>query len=65
MEYLVGVGLAVVGCAFAMLVGFERDRAFYPTLTAVIATYYILFAAMGSATTALILESLIAVVFSR
>ena len=44
MEYLIGVGLALVVCAFATLVGFDRDRVFYPTLVTVIATYYILFA---------------------
>jgi hypothetical protein len=60
MEYLIGVGLAVVVCAFATLVGFDRDRVFYPTLVTVIATYYILF---GSSTPALALESLIAGAF--
>jgi len=39
MEYLIGVGLALVVCAFAMLTGFDRDRVFYPTLLTVIATY--------------------------
>jgi hypothetical protein len=32
MEYLIGVGLAVVVCAFTTLVGFDRDRVFYWTL---------------------------------
>jgi hypothetical protein len=41
MEYLIGVVLALVVCAFAMLAGFDRDRVFYPTLLTVIATYYI------------------------
>ena len=63
MEYLTGVGLAVVVCAFAMLTGFDRERVFYPTLTIVVAHYYILFAAMGSSTRALALESLIAGAF--
>ena len=63
MEYLIGVGLAVVVCAFATLVGFDRDRVFYPTVATVIATYYILFAVIGSSTRALALESLIAGVF--
>lgn len=63
MEYLIGVGLAVVVCVFAGLAGFDRDRVFYPTLAAVIATYYILFAVMGSSTRALALESLIAAAF--
>src|SRR6185437_14455072 len=63
MEYLIGVGLAVVVCVFAMWAGFDRDRAFYPTLVIVVATYYILFAAMGSSTRVLALECLIAGVF--
>jgi len=58
MEYLIGVGLAVVVCVFARLVGFDRDRVFYPTLVTVIATYYILFAVIGSSTQALTWESL-------
>ncbi len=63
MEYLIGVGLAVGVCVFALLTGFDRDRVFYPTVVAVNATYYILFAVMGSATSALVLESLVAAAF--
>jgi len=63
MEYLIGAGLAVGVCAFATLVGFDRDRVFYPTLVIVTATYYILFAAIGSSTPALALESLVAGAF--
>ena len=50
-------------CAFAMLAGFDRDRVFYPTLLMVIATYYILFAVMGSSTPAMTIESSVAVAF--
>ena len=53
MEYLIGVGLALVVGAFAMLAGFDRDRVLYPTLLAVIATYYMLFAVVGSSMQAL------------
>lgn len=63
MEYLIGVGLAVVVCVFALLTGFDRDRVFYPMLVTVIATYYVLFAVIGSSTRALALECLIAGVF--
>lgn len=63
MEYLIGAVLAVVVCLFATLVGFDRDRVFYPTLVTVIASYYILFAVIGSSTRALVLESLIAGAF--
>jgi hypothetical protein len=59
MEYLIGVALAVMVCALATWVGFDRDRVFYPTLLTVIATYYILFAVIGSSRPALALESLI------
>ena len=38
MAYLVGVILALVICAFATIVGFDRDRAFYPIITIVIAS---------------------------
>lgn len=63
MEYLIGLGLALVVCAFSTLVGFDRDRVFYPTMVTVVATYYILFAVIGSSTRALAFESLIAVAF--
>ena len=63
MEYLVGVGLAVMVCTFGLLSGFDRDRVFYPTMAIVVAQYYILFAVMGSSMRALALESVIAAVF--
>ena len=48
MEYFIGLilGLAVGG--FAAVIGFDRERAFYPTVLIVIASYYVLFAAMGA-----------------
>src|SRR5690242_19125220 len=64
MEYLIGIGLAVVVCVFAFLSGFDRDRVFYRTLVPVIATYYVLFAVVGSSTRALGWECLIASAFS-
>jgi hypothetical protein len=63
MEYLIGVALAGVVCAFAMLAGFDRDRVFYPTLLIATATYYILFAVMGKSTPALTIESVVAGIF--
>jgi len=57
MAYLVGVVLAAVVCGFATVVGLDRDRAFYPTITIVIASYYGLFAVMGGSTRALLAES--------
>jgi hypothetical protein len=63
MPYLIGIVLAAAVCAFALLSGFDRDRAFYPTLLIVVATYYVLFAVMGSSLTALTMESLAAAAF--
>jgi hypothetical protein len=48
---------------FATGVGLDRDRAFYPVVTIVIAAYYALFAVIGASTHALILESLVGAVF--
>jgi hypothetical protein len=44
-------------------VGLDRDRAFYPVVTIVVASYYALFAVMGDSTHALVLESLVGAVF--
>jgi hypothetical protein len=57
MGYTVGIVLALIVCTFARTVGFDRDRAFYPTVLVVIASYYVLFAVMGGSTRALVLES--------
>jgi len=57
MPYVIGVGLALSVSMLATFVGFDRDRAFYPTLTIVIASYYALFAVMGDTMRALGVES--------
>lgn len=54
MEYLIGIGAGLFVCVvFGRLVGLERDRAFYPTVLIVIASYYLLFAVMGGSMQAL------------
>ena len=50
MAYGVGIVLALLTVLLARLVGFDRDRAFYPTILVVIASYYVLFAVMGGST---------------
>jgi hypothetical protein len=60
---LVGAFLALAVGLFATSLGLDRDRAFYPTVTIVIAAYYVLFAVMGASTHVLILESLVGAVF--
>jgi hypothetical protein len=57
MPDVIGAGLALAVCFFATFAGFDRDRAFYPTVTVVIASYYALFAVMGGTTRALGVES--------
>lgn len=63
MPYAVGVGLSLAVCVLATLVGFDRDRAFYPTMTIVIASYYALFAVMGGTSRALGIESVVLLLF--
>jgi hypothetical protein len=60
---LVGAFLALAVGLLATIVGLDRDRGFYPTVTIVIASYYSLFAIMGASTSALLLESLVAAAF--
>jgi hypothetical protein len=55
--------LALAVGLFATAVGLDRDRAFYPVVTIVVASYYALFAVMGESTHALVLESLVGAVF--
>jgi hypothetical protein len=64
MEYLVGLLLSLFVVLFAAAVGLDRDRAFYPTVLIVVATYYILFAVMGASGHTLILEIIAATGFS-
>ncbi len=63
MESLVGLVLAASVGLFASFVGLDRDRAFYPTVMVVIASYYILFAVMGGSAVALVAESLVCCAF--
>ena len=63
MALLVGALLAFAVGLFATSTGLDRDRAFYPVVTIVVASYYVLFAVMGASPHALLLESLIGTVF--
>ena len=63
MEYAIGVGLALAVCLLGTVVGFDRDRAFYATVTIVVATYYGLFAVMGGSGATLAKESVVIAAF--
>jgi len=59
----IGASLAFAVGLLATAFRLDRDRAFYPTVTIVIASYYALFAVMGASSDALVLESLAGAVF--
>ena len=63
LPYVVGVALSIGVALFARWVGFDRDRAFYPTVLIVIASYYVLFAAMSGSVETVLLESIIMTLF--
>jgi hypothetical protein len=53
MPYAIGIALAILTALLVTTAGFDRDRAVYPTLLIVIASYYVLFAVMGGSVRAL------------
>ena len=63
MAYHTGIILAAVLCGAAWLVRFDRERVFYPTMLIVVASYYVLFAALGGDNASLLLESVLATAF--
>jgi hypothetical protein len=48
MEYVISIVLALAMGGGATALGFDRDRVFYPAVAIVVASYYVLFAAMGA-----------------
>ena len=60
MEYLIGLVLSLAVAGFAATTGFERDRAFYPTVLIITASYYVLFAVMGASGRTLAIEIVVA-----
>jgi hypothetical protein len=63
MDIFIGITLALAVSVLAALVGFDRDRAFYPVVMVVIASYYALFAVMGGSLQALVPETIAMGVF--
>jgi hypothetical protein len=64
MPYVIGLVLAAGVALFARYVGFDRDRAFYPTVMIVIAAYYVLFAVMGGTVQTVVIESVVMSLFA-
>ena len=52
MEFFIGAVLAIGVGVYAGISGLDKDRAIYPTVTIVIATYYVLYAVMAQSLTA-------------
>jgi hypothetical protein len=63
MSLAVGALLALAIGLITTGAGLARDRALYPVVTIVVASYYALFAVMGGSTHVLLLESLVATLF--
>ena len=64
MEYLIGLILALGVAGFAVTIGFDRDRSFYATVAIVVASYYVLFAVQGGSARIVVIEIMVACVFS-
>ena len=63
LPYVVGIALSIGVAVFARCVGFDRDRAFYPAVLIVVASYYVLFAAMIGSVQTVLVESIIMALF--
>jgi hypothetical protein len=63
LALVVGFLLAISVGLFATGLGLDRDRAFYPVVTIVVAFLYSLFAVIGESTHALVLESVVGALF--
>lgn len=64
MELAIGTILALGACGLGVVAGFERDRAFYPVMLIVIASYYDLFAVIGEDRGVLAVEVAISLAFA-
>ena len=64
MPYAIGIVLSVCVALFGRYARFDRDRAFYPTVTMVVASYYVLFAAMSGSIQTVVIESVVMTMFA-
>lgn len=60
MDYLISLILAVAVAGLAAIVGFDRERVFYPTLLIDVGSYYLLFAVIAASMRTLVIESVVA-----
>ncbi len=64
MPYIAGIVASLAVAVFARLTGFDRDRAFYPTVVIVVALYYVLFAVMSGSVHTVLMESIPMIAFA-
>lgn len=64
LPFVAGIVASAGVALFARTVGLDRDRAFYPTVTIVIALYYVLFAVMSGSVQAVVVESMVMALFA-
>ena len=64
MPYIIGIVLSIGVALFARCVRFDRHRAFYPTVLIVIASFYVLFAAIGDSVHTVLVESTVMALFA-
>lgn len=65
LPYLIGFALALGVALLARRVGLDRERAFYPTVMIVVASYYVLFAVMSGSAHTILVECLVMALFAR
>jgi hypothetical protein len=64
MGIVIGIVLALVTGIAGSVLAFDRERSFYSVILIVIATYYVVFAATGASSTAVVAESGVAGIFT-
>jgi hypothetical protein len=60
MPQTIGLVLALAVSVYATLLRLDRDRALYPVMLMVVASYYVLFAVMGGSARDIVVASLVA-----
>ncbi len=59
MEFAIGVTAATAVGLFATVIGFDKERSFYPVVLIVIAALYLLFAVMASSPGAVVMGDVV------
>ena len=60
MEYLIDLFVSLAVAGFAIVVGLDRERALYPIVLIMAASYYVLFAVMAATGRTIITETVLA-----